>query len=585
MHARKVWAAIALLVALTMGASACSGGGDPGQGAQSQAPSATANDANPLPREQLADSGTLRWPIAGLPPNFNYHQIDGMYGPTRDVVFALLPLAFEADAMATPRLNTELLEFAQVTATSPKQVVTYRINPQAVWSDGAPITWRDFEAQWRALNGTDPAYLIAQSNGYNQVESVVRGADEREAIVTFSSPYSDWEGMYRPLYPASTTSDPAVFNTGWMDGPLASAGPFRFGSVDRTAQTITLVRDERWWGQPAKLDQIIFRVIDSDALGDALANDEIDWMDVGPNVSSYQRVQGIPGIDIRTAGGPNFRHITMNGTSEFLRDVTVRRALSLAIDRQAIAQALIGPLGVPAEALGNHIFMRNQAGYQDNGVPYDPDQARALLEEAGWRLDGDVRSRDGQEFALRLVIPSGVVQARQEAELTQGMLADVGVRVSIEAVPSDQFFPVYVNIGDFDLTIFTWLGDPYPVGSQRSIYLNPRVGPDGQPIVEQNYARVGSPEIDLLFTRANAELDPGLATQLLNQVDTLIWEAGHSVTMYQRPDIFAGKATLANFGAKGFADWIYEDIGYARPGEAGAERPTVGGDQGGGDQS
>jgi peptide/nickel transport system substrate-binding protein len=568
---RNTWSVLAVLVALALAMSACGGGGQTGNqhGGQAREPEAALNDANPVPRGEVLDGGTLRWPLAGFPPNFNYNQVDGTVRDVRDVTYALLPLAFEADAASQPRLNAELLSFAEVTATDPKQVITYRINPNAVWSDGTPITWRDFEAQWKALNGENPAYQNSATNGYNQIERVVQGADEREAVVTFSSPYSDWEGLFGPLYPASTNNDPTIFNTGWVDHPLTSAGPFRFDSLDRTAKTITLVRNERWWGQPAKLDRIIFRVIDGDAQADALANGEIDWIDVGPNVSNYERVRELPGIALRTAGGPNFRSITLNATSEPLRDVNVRRALAMAIDRRAIAQALIGPLGVPPEALGNHLIMRNQMGYEDNAdtvVSYDPVRARVLLDAAGWRLEGDVRRRDGKDLALRLVIPSGVAQAQQEAGLTQGMLAEVGIKIAIETVPLGPFFTDYVNVGNFDLTIFTWAGDPYPVGSNRSLYANPRVGPDGQLIVEQNFARVGSPEIDRLFGQANAELDPRRVTELLNRIDQLIWDKGHSVTLYQRPDIFAGKATLANFGAKGFADWIYEDIGYTQSG-------------------
>jgi len=437
---------LAMTMALALLASGCAGS----QPRQARDASATAHDINSVPREAVRDGGTLRWPLSSFPPNFNYHQIDGLHRNVHDVMFAMLPLAFEADALAEPRLNRELLEFAEVTATEPKQVVTYRINPEAVWSDGTPITWQDFEAQWKALSGTDPAYRIASSNGYNQVESVVRGADDREAIVTFSSPYSDWRGMYWPLYPASTNVDPEVFNTGWVDHPLVSAGPFRFESLDRAAQTITLVRNEQWWGPPAKLDRIIFRVIDLDAQADALANNEIDWMDIGPSVSSYQRLQTAPGVVMRFAGGPNFRVITINGSSDLLRDVAVRRAVSMAIDRDAIAAALIGPLGVPAEALGNHLLMRNQPGYEDNGgkiLPYNPRRAEALLDEAGWRREGDLRVKDGKELELRVVIPTGVAQSRQEAELAQAMLARIGIRVTIDVVPVGIFFPDYVHVG------------------------------------------------------------------------------------------------------------------------------------------
>ena len=127
---------------------------------------------------------------------------------------------------------------------------------------------------------------------------------------------------------------------------LTSAGPFRFGSYDATAKTYTVVPNEKWWGNKPKLDQIIFRVIDNDAEPSAMANGEIDLMDVGPSADEYSRVKSIAGVDIRVAGGPNFRHITFNGDSPMLKDVQVRQAIAMAIDRTAIAKAELGQLPV-----------------------------------------------------------------------------------------------------------------------------------------------------------------------------------------------------------------------------------------------
>ncbi|HSH23763.1 MAG TPA: ABC transporter family substrate-binding protein, partial [Acidimicrobiales bacterium] len=433
---------LALLLAVTLMASACAGGDDPSGAPDGPdgdaAPSADENDINAVARDQLREGGSLSWPLSQLPPNFNSHELDGALGDNAAVMGAMLLSPFDFDVAARPVLNTDFVESAELTATEPQQVVTYRINPRATWYDGTPITVADFEAQWRALNGSDPAFKVASTQGYDKVESVARGSDDREVVVTFAEDYVDWRGLFSALYPASTNRDPAVFNDGWRGGPLTSAGPFRFDSLDRTAQTITLVRNERWWGEPAKLERIVFRVVDPDAQIDALANGEIDFIDVGSDVNKLERARTTPGIDLRRAAGPNFTHLTINGTSEVLSNVQVRRALALAIDRQTIVQALLGPLDVPAEPLDNHIFMKNQQGYQDNTGDlgaHDPERAEALLDEAGWTRAAAVRARDGKELAIRFVIPSQVATSEQVAELVQGMLARVGMRVDIEAVP------------------------------------------------------------------------------------------------------------------------------------------------------
>jgi peptide/nickel transport system substrate-binding protein len=473
---------------------------------------------------------------------------------------ALMPSAFDFEADSTPVVNEDYFTSIELTSDDP-QTVTYDINPDAAWSDGTPITAADLIAQWQALNGTNPAYNISSSNGYDQIASVEQGESEKQAVVTFANPYADWQALYDPLYPASTNGDPEVFNTGWIEQPQVTAGPFRLEGVDTTAQTITLERNPDWWGDPAILDRIIYRVIDLDAQIDALANGEIDFIDIASDVNKLQRAEGTEGIDIRRAGGPNFRHITINGTSPVLSDVNVRQALAKAIDRQTIADAMIGPMGGDAQKLDNHIFMRNQEGYQDNaGDLSEPDleAANAQLDEAGWARAGDgTRTKDGQDLSLRFVIPSGVATSAQEAQLVQSMLAEVGAAVEIETVSTDEFFESYILIGDYDMTVFSWIGTPFPISSSKSIYANPQ-GDD----IQQNFARVGSQEIDDLFDEVVQILDPAEAREVANQIDALIWEEVHSLTLYQRPDIVAAKETLANYGALGFASERYQDIGF-----------------------
>jgi glutathione transport system substrate-binding protein len=294
---------------------------------------------------------------------------------------------------------------------------------------------------------------------------------------------------------------------------------------------------------------------------DSLSSGEVDYIDVGPSADKYARVKTIPGVAIHKAGGPNFRHLTMNGQSPVLKDVNVRRALAMGIDRTRIAAALLSPLEVPAVPLNNHLFMTNQAGYQDNSGSvgkYNPEQAKQLLDQAGWTLPagGTYRQKDGKELDINLVIPSQVSASEKESKQIQAMLKEVGAKVNIKTVPVDDLFAKYITPGSFDFTVFSWFGTPFPISSSKSIYVNPK-----GTHIQQNYARVGSPEIDALLDRAAAELDETKARQLANQADALIWQEVHSLTTYQRPEIAAVKSNIGNFGAFGFATVIYEDIG------------------------
>jgi peptide/nickel transport system substrate-binding protein len=563
------WSVIAI-VSAALAVAACGRTAPDDEGGAPAAPtrrSATENQTKATPRDQVQDGGRLVWPIDSMPVNLNYNQIDGTEHTQSWIIRAMMPTTYTTDASGTPKWNPDYLASEPTLVTDPKQVVTFRINPKAIWYDGTPITWEDFHWQWRASNGTDRAYQISSSNGMADIESVERGADDREVVVTFRRKYADWQGIFNLFYPAATNKSPKIFNEGWRNTALTTAGPFKMGNIDLTSKTVTLVRNEKWWGNPAKLEAIVFRALDPDAHIDALANGEIDAMDVGPDVNKYNRARALTNAELRFAGGPNFRHLTINGSGPALRDVKVRQAMAMAIDRTAIARAMLGPLGIDPQPLNNHIFMANQAGYQDNSGDvgkYDPAKAAQLLDEAGWRLEGGLRKKDGRTLEIRAVIPAGVATSKQETELIQNMLGQVGMKMSINTVPTQDFFDKYVTPGQFDVTVFAWIGTAFPVSSAQSIYGKPKPGPGGELTIQQNYARIGSDEIDRLYLEATQELDRQKAIALANRIDAAIWQEVHSLTLYQRPDMWAVKTDLVNFGAFGFADYVYEDMGWIR---------------------
>jgi len=105
------------------------------------------------------------------------------------------------------------------------------------------------------------------------------------------------------------------------------------------------------------------------------------------------------------------------------------------------------------------------------------------------------------------------------------------------------------------MTVFTWLGTALPISSSKSI-----MATDGG----QNYGKIGTAEIDKLYERANKELDPAKRCTLATQIDSKLWEIGHSMINYQRPDVWQVDAKLANFGAFGFSSGDYTKIGFMK---------------------
>jgi peptide/nickel transport system substrate-binding protein len=207
--------------------------------------------------------------------------------------------------------------------------------------------------------------------------------------------------------------------------------------------------------------------------------------------------------------------------------------------------------------------MTNQNGYQDNSGEwgkYDPAAAKQLLAAAGWQEGGTgPRTKDGQPLELHFVISDGSPQATVDlATATQNMLQQVGVKLDVDKVPANDYDEKYVNVGKFDLATWRNTGS-FPPSAILPFYQAP-VGDN----VFQNFSKLSTPEIDGLLKQAASTLDPAQAAKLYNQADAKIWELGHTVELYQRPQVTAFRKGLANFGAAGLADVDYTKVGWEK---------------------
>ncbi|QEV20026.1 ABC transporter family substrate-binding protein [Streptomyces alboniger] len=413
-------------------------------------------DVAPAARDMVADGGTMSWALDALPETLNTFQADADAGTSR-VAGAVLPSLFRLDAQGRTQRNADFLESAKVVEREPQQVVLYKLNQQAVWSDGREIGADDFAAQWRALSGKDTAYWTARNAGYDRIEKIERGANNLEVRVTFARPYADWRALFSPLYPKQVMGSPDTFNDGARRKLKVTAGPFALADIDRRAGEVTLGRNPRWWGRPAKLDKLVLREVPRTGRAEALAKGKVDLAEIdsteagritlagrdkgggqgplahGPGaqltpakalrswaivngsdeeaaaaeaeareatrtaVKKYANEQaGLSGYVVRKSLEPAYTQLALNGSEGPLADDRVRRAVARALDREALAEAVLKPLGLPAEPVGSHLALAGQQAYADNSGALgeqDTAEARALLADAGWTPGGALKDK------------------------------------------------------------------------------------------------------------------------------------------------------------------------------------------------
>ncbi|WP_371625726.1 ABC transporter substrate-binding protein [Streptomyces sp. NBC_01116] len=441
---------LALLTAGVLTIPALAGCSSDGEETSRGVPQDIARTARPA----VADGSTVNWAVDALPATFNAFQADADSATTR-ITGALLPTLFPMDESGRPKLNPDYLESAKIIEREPKQVVLYKLNQQAVWSDGREIGAPDFVAQWRALRGKDSAFWTARNSGYERIDTIERGADDLQVRVTFSKPYADWRSLFSPLYPKEITGTPDAFNDGARTTLKNTAGPFVLRGVSKSQGTVTLARSPRWWGDKAKLDTLVFRAVAAEDRTEALADGTVDVADIdaatADRVTLARRDRGSNGqplahgpgsattpaaalrswalahgsdeeaaeiaqaareknrkavvaytaeqkalrdFAVRKSLEPAYTQLALNGESGPLADDRVRRAVARALDREELARTVLGPLGLPAKPLGSHLALEGQPGYKDgSGALGDQNtkEAQALLADAGWTRGGAVQ--------------------------------------------------------------------------------------------------------------------------------------------------------------------------------------------------
>ncbi len=524
----------------------------------------TSNDINPQPASKIKQGGTMNYVQVSLCPQFNGNAAGGNLADCSTAMGPLLPYYTYFDGNGNVQVNKDYASSIKVSKVNGKQTVTYALNPKAVWSDGKSVTADDFISMWKALNGTNKAFAVISTTGYDKMESVVQGKTKFDVIVTFKETYADWQPLFGALKPASLTATPDAFNNSWKLAPSPTSGPFIWDGVDNTAKTITVKRNPKWWGEKPYLDKIVFKQVPQAAQIDALLNGEIDYMDVSIDANAVKRVKADKGKKVRldTNVSATFEHLTFGPFNSVTGDVAVRQALALALDREQIAVAIQSPIvgKKNVAVLNNRIFMKGLYCNQDNSGSFgkrDLKAARALLDKAGWTVGSDgIRSKNGVRLTMTAKYPSGNDARRDIILLATAMAKEAGIELVPTLIPSADYFVKHITQpANFELAVFAWVGTAYPIASSPNLYKTGSA---------QNFPKISSELVDSLGVKANQILALPKRCELMNQMDKELWKIMPSIPLYQRPNAVAVNTKLANFGAFGYTSLDWAKVGFEK---------------------
>lgn len=414
------------------------------------------NSVPPPPRVSQIIMG-----IDSIGAGFNPHLLSDL-SPVNAAISALvLPSAFRpVPDPNTPtgsrwEMDPTLLVSAEVTSQNPF-TVTYKIRPEAQWTDNAPIAADDFWYLWHQMVSqpgvVDPA-------GYDLITGVQSLEGGKQAVVTFSEPYPAWKELFNNILPAHIVKDvPGGFAAGLARALPVTGGQFRVESIDPQRDEILIARNDRYWGPPAKPGLILFRRAGAPAaLADSVRNGDTQVAQVHGGSAAFAQLSAIP--DVRTARivTPRVMQLTLRATQPKLADTQVRKAILGLLDVDLLAAVGAGSDNTVTLDQAQ-IRAPSDPGYEPTAPPaMTTPAALALLEDAGYKVEPNTSaspatpapgppntgppevirgriSKDGQQLSLAIGVAANDPTAVAVANTAADQLRNVGIAATVLAL-------------------------------------------------------------------------------------------------------------------------------------------------------
>ncbi len=352
--------------------------------------------------------------------------------------------------------------------------VTYHWNPELHWADGTPVTADDslfaYEMAKRVSLGQEADSRLSLLATYEKVDDHTTRAVLKPDFTDPAYITSYWTPLPRHLL---KNADPRTFTT--SEFALAPMGYGPYTTERRELGSLRLARNTHWSGATsAATVSFIFRN-DIDLLRGSVSGGSLDVasfeLPTSDQISTLKADAATGALNLTTVRSPIWEHLDFNLDVPLLQDIRVRRAIAHAINRQGMVDTLLGGY---SSVLESWIVPDQWAAApldQLTRYPYNLDESRRLLDEAGYPdSNGDgLRDLNGQPLTLGLVTTSGSPLRQTVADRIKADLAAVGVTLEINALPASDLYgnngPLYRR--NFDLALFAWIASPDPRGWER----------------------------------------------------------------------------------------------------------------------
>jgi peptide/nickel transport system substrate-binding protein len=395
------------------------------------------------------------------------------------------------------------------------QKVQFKLRKGVHFQDGTPFTAKDVVASYKRIL-TDKASLMAPNlRNIKEMET----PDDLTVVLTLkkadATALEDFTN--RPIMKQAVAE-----KMGYADNPPIGTGPFKFVSWDRSGQFV-IRRNENYWGEAPKIDEVVYKVIKEDAA--RIAALEAGQADLISNVPPHEvaRLKANPRVHVQPVQGLRPIFLVLCPAYKPLDNVKVRRAITHAIDRERIIKHLLEGNAYPLSGMvSSQVF-----GYDPGAkaFPYDVEKGKQLMSEAGFTSG----------FEIDYYSPTGrYPKDREIAQVIVEQLSKIGIKANLKT-PEWSIYNTEYKDGK------------YP------IYLTGRGSLTDADTLFQQYFRTGrtkrvlgysNPKLDEILDAEQKTFDPKKREKLLWEAHRVILEDAPAVPLWNSMDIYANRADL-----------------------------------------
>ncbi len=454
---------------------------------------------------QEAPKGQIVLGFSQEPTVFNPHlphiEVDeGIHYAIFDPLFDVAP-----DGSFFPLLATEVptVENGGISADGLNWKITLRDDVK--WHDGTPFTAEDVKFTLELL--LDPDFRSWRKTGHEHVRNLTV-VSPTEITWTMDKPFAPYAAILASTFivPKHAFEGVADKNEAPFNNAPIGTGAFKW--KERVAgDHIELEANADYFGDGPYLERLVVKYIpDLTVLYTQFKTGDIDvvglqWI----TPDHYEEARTLPDRVVEVVGTATFESLTFNMQRPQFQDLKVRQALYHALDKQAIIDALYYGVPTPTET-----YMPKESFYFNADLPkheYDPEKAKALLDEAGW-LPGDdgIRAKDGVRLAFTNSTTAGNHLREQAQQFFQQSFKDIGVEMTISNLPPAVMWGDYWMLSQFDSVVvgLNTLTGPDPDTSDFFLSTSsPATGGSGQ-----NTWVYNNPEVDALLKQGGELVAP-----------------------------------------------------------------------------